>query len=159
MYLDDRIIARQSLSAGGLCVLAHADDVQLCDGSTLQLHAVHAHRLPMLTLRALATAGGRLLLIDLARIAPRLDAELRDCPRRDIAGYVLYSLRQLFATSAQFNATAQRVASGTWWPVGDGYVWHPAARAVCGELLRTADAQCGNPTQGTLLAAAWSAAC
>ncbi len=64
MYFDDRIIARQSAGAGGLCVLAHADTVQLRDGSTVQLHAVQANGLPMLTHRALATSTGHLQLAD-----------------------------------------------------------------------------------------------
>lgn len=152
MYLDDRIIARQH-AAGGLCALAHADAVQLRDGSSLQLHAVQANRLPMIMLRAVATTTGHLLLVDLTRMVPRLDAELRACPKRDMAGHVLYTLRGAFETGAQFNAAAQRSALGTWWPVGDAYTWHPAPRAVDGEVLRIAAAHV--PEQASL----WGAAC
>lgn len=153
MYLDDRIIARQSAGAGGLCVLAHADTVQLRDGSSVQLHAVQANGLPMLTHRALATTTGHLQLVNLAHMVRQLDAELRACPKRDIAGFVLYTMRQAFATAVQFNEAAHRAASGTWWPVADGYVWHPAPRAVDGQALHIAAAH--EPEQATL----WGAAC
>lgn len=152
MYFDDSIIARQH-GAGGFCALAHADTVQLRDGSSLQLHAVQANRLPMIMLRAAATTTGHLLLVDLTRLVPRLDGELRTCPQRDMAGHVLYTLRGAFHTAAQFNAAAQRSALGTWWPVGDALVWQPAPRAVDGELLHIAAAHV--PEQASL----WGAAC
>lgn len=160
MYLDDTIIARQSTSAGGLCVLAHADEVQLRDGGTLKLHTVFAHGMPMPALRALDTTSGRLVLLDMGHVAPNLANELRDCPRRDIAGYVLFTLRQHFATVAQFHATAQRVSRGSWWPVGDGYVWQAAPRAVDAQVLRHCDtADHTSPVPDALLAAAAGAAC
>lgn len=153
MYFDDRIIARQSAGAGGLCVLAHADTVQLRDGSTVQLHAVQANGLPMLTHRALATSTGHLQLVNLAHMVRTLDAELRTCPKRDVSGMVLYMLRQTFATAVQFNEAAHRASMGTWWPVADGHVWHPAPRAVDSQVLHQAATQ--EPQQASL----WGAPC
>ena len=83
----------------------------------------------------------------------RLDGELRACPKRDVAGLVLFTLRGEFATAPQFNAAAQRVATGIWWPVADGYVWQPAARAVDSELLHVTEATA--PGHASL----WGAAC
>ena len=153
MYFDHRIIARQSAGAGGLCVLAHVDTVHLRDGSSVQLHPIQANGLPMLTHRALVTTTGHMQLVDLARLVRQLDAELRACPKRDITGFVLYTLRQAFATAVQFNQAAHRAASGTWWPVADGYVWHPAPRAIDDQVLHIAASQA--PEQTTL----WGAAC
>lgn len=138
MYIDNRIIARQSTSAGGLQVLAHTDAVHWPNGVGVHLHPVYANGLPMLTLRALATQGGHLQLFDLARLVRRLDIDLRTCPKRDVPGMVLFTLRQAFASAELFTAAVQRISTGTWWPVDVGYVWQAAARAVDLQVLQQA---------------------
>lgn len=137
MLTDTHIIARQSVSAGATAVLATGVPVLLRDGLTITLHAVQCHGLPALTQRALVMPGGRLLLIDLERLARGIDAELRATPERDVAGHVYYTLRLRYLSAAQFMAAAERTALGSWWPVSHGYVWHAAARAVDPDLLAT----------------------
>lgn len=137
MFNDSRIIARQSAAAGALEVQAQRHEVMWRDGTAVHLHPVHAHGLPMLTLRALACPDGKLQLFDLARLVRHLDGELRTTPARDVPGLVFFTLRQAYGSAAQFAADVERNATGTWWPVGDGHVWHPAARAVDADLLAT----------------------
>lgn len=143
MLIDTRIIARQSAAAGALEVLAQRHEIMFRDGTAVQLHPVHAHGLPMLTLRALEAPGAKLQLVDLARLVRRLDAELRTTQDRDIPGLVFYTLRQVYPSASLFVADVERHACGTWWAVGDGFVWHAAARAVDPELL-------ANTTMATL---------
>lgn len=135
MFADTRIIARQSLQAGGLDVLAQRHEIMWRDGTAVQLHPVYANGLPMLTLRALVLQDGRLVLFDLAHLVPRLDAELRTCPERDVTGHVFFALRQAYRSAAHFSQDVVRHAMGTFWHLADGYVWQQAARAVDGEVL------------------------
>lgn len=135
MLIDTRIIARQSADAGSLEVLAQRHEIMFRDGSAVHLHPVQRNGLPMLTLRALAAPGGHLQLVDLARLVRQLDAELRVTQARDVPGHVFFTLRQAYASAALFAAAVERTACGTWWPVGDCYVWHGAARQVDAELL------------------------
>jgi hypothetical protein len=128
---------------GALHVLADAHLVQFACGGSVALHPVHARGLPMLTQRALAVpqfAGLlQLQLIDLAKMVPALDAELRASPRRDVHGMVLYTLRQAYATRQAFCADAQRTALGNWWPFSDGtHRWQPAARQVDAQVAAAA---------------------
>jgi hypothetical protein len=139
MLIDTRIIARQSAGAGSLQVLAQRHEIMWRDGTAVVLHPVQANALPMLTLRALALPGGQLLLVDLAKLVRRLDAELRTCPARDVPGHVFYTLRSAYGSAAAFTADAVRHAGGTWHPVGDGLVWQATARAVDADTLATAD--------------------
>jgi hypothetical protein len=139
MLTDTRIIARQHAGPGGLEVLAQRHEVMWRDGTTVTLHPVQANGLPMLALRAVALPGGQLLLVDLARLVRRLDAELRACPARDVPGHVFFTLRQAYGSAVSFTADAQRKATGSWQPVGESHVWLAAARAVDAELLATAD--------------------
>lgn len=141
MLADTRIIARQSAAAGALEVLAQRQEIMFRDGTTVQLHPVHARGLPMLTLRALETPGGHLQLIDLARLVRQLDADLRCTQQRDVPGVVFFTLRQAYACAAAFRADVERKASGTWWPVGDGFVWHCAARLIDPDLVATLNGQ------------------
>ena len=137
MFTDTRIIARQSAQAGDAEALAQRHEIMWRDGSSVHLHPVQRRCLPMLTLRALALPDGRLQLFDLAQLVRRLDAELRTTADRDVPGHVFYTLRSEFGSATVFRAAVERTALGTWWPVGTGYVWHPAARAVDAALLAT----------------------
>ena len=137
MLIDTRIIARQSAEAGALEVLAQRHEIMFRDGSAVHLHPVQRHGLPVLTLRALAAPGGHLQLVDLAQLVRRLDAELRVTQARDVPGHVFFTLRQAYASAPLFLADVQRHATGTWWPVASGYVWHATARAVDLDLLST----------------------
>ena len=130
MLTDSRIIARQSAAAGALEVVAQRHEVMFRDGLAVQLHPIHAHGLPMLTLRAMETPRGSLQLIDLAKLVRRLDADLRTTQAIDIPGVVFYTLRAEFKSAPQFIAAVERNATGTWWPVLGGYVWQAAARAI-----------------------------
>lgn len=134
MLADTRIIARQSAAAGAMQVLAQRHEVQWRDGSSVQLHPVHAHELPMTMLRAVEIER-QLHLVDLTRLVRSLDADLRRAPVRDQAGMVFYALRAAYRTAGDFSADVVRHASGVWWPVGDGWVWQPAARRMDAELL------------------------
>lgn len=135
MFIDTNVIARQSAQAGGLEVLGQRHEVMWRDGSSVQLHPVHRGGRPMTMLRAVEAAGGHMLLVDLTRLVRRLDAELRATPERDVAGHVFYTLREAFASAPTFMAAVQRHACGTWWPVSNGHVWQPAARAMDGQAL------------------------
>lgn len=137
MLTDTRIIARQSAAAGALEVLAQRHEIMFGDGMAVVLHPVQAHGRPLLNLRALQRPDGSLQLVDLARLVPQLDGELRTTPARDIPGLVFYTLREVYPRGSLFVAAVQRSACGTWWAVGDGHVWHAAARAVDPELLAT----------------------
>lgn len=130
MLTDTRIIARQSAAAGALEVVAQRHEVMFRDGLAVHLRAIHAHGLPMLTLRALESPRGALQLIDMAKLVRKLDVELRTTQAIDVPGVVFYTLRGEFKSAPQFIAAAERNAAGTWWPVLDGYVWQPAARAI-----------------------------
>lgn len=138
MLTDTRIIARQSASAGAIELLGQRFEIMFRDGIAVQLHPVQAHGLPLPMLRALEIGGGQLALFDLTRLVRRLDAELRVCPRRDVPGLVFYTLRQAYPTAALFVADVERHACGNWWAVGDGYVWHAAARSVDRQVLEIA---------------------
>lgn len=135
MLTDTRIIARQSAAAGAMEVLAQRHEIMFRDGTAVVLHPVQAHGLPMLTLRALQRPDGSLQLVDLARLVRRLDGELRTTPPRDIPGLVFFTLREVYPGATLFVADVERRACGTWWAVGDGHVWHAAARAIDPELL------------------------
>lgn len=130
MLIDTRIIARQSAAAGAMEVLAERHEVIFGDGLAVQLHPVQAHDLPMLFLRAMETASGTLLLIDLSKLVRNLDREMRTTHAIDIPGLVFYTLRGEFKSAPQFLAAAERNAAGIWWPVLGGYVWQAAARAI-----------------------------
>jgi hypothetical protein len=162
LLADTRIIARQSSAAGGLEVLAQRHEVMWRDGTTVHLHPVHRHGLPMLTLRALAMPGGYLVLVDLAHLVRALDGDLRATPERDVPGHVFFTLRQAYASATLFVADAQRRALGTWWPVADGHVWQAAARAIDREVLATMDLAAMHaatmPQLGTAHGAAWGQA-
>lgn len=135
MLTDTRIIARQSAAGGTLEVLAQRHEIMFRDGSAVVLHPVQARGRPMLTLRALQRPDGSLQLVDLARLVRRLDGELRTSPPRDIPGLVFYTLREVYPGAGLFVADVERNACGTWWPAGDGHVWHAAARAIDPEVL------------------------
>lgn len=136
--IDTRIIARQQAGAGGLQVLAQRHEVMWRDGTSVTLHPIQSHGLPMAMLRALAQPGGLLLLVDLSKLVPRLGADLPASPARDVPGLVFYTLRQAYGSAPAFIADAQRKATGSWRPAADGPVWLPAARAVDAEVLATA---------------------
>lgn len=140
MFIDTQVIARQSAAAGGLEVLAQRHEVMWRDGSSVQLHPVHRGGRPMVMLRAVRHPGGQLLLVELPRLVRRLDAELRATPERDVVGHVFYTLREAFATAPTFLQAAHRLASGTWWPVGDGHVWQAAPRQMDAQALATTTA-------------------
>lgn len=130
MLSDSRIIARQSEAAGALEVLAQRQEVMFRDGLAVQLHRVQAHGQPMCTLRALEAPNSALQLIDLAKLLPHLDADLRTAHAIDIPSIVFYTLRGEFKTRAQFCSAVARTSGGTWWPALNGYIWQPAPRAI-----------------------------
>lgn len=137
MLIDDTIIARQSAAAGAMYVLAQRHEVMWRDGTTVQLHPVMAGDLTMIMHRAVELPNGQLLLIDLTRVVRALDGELRVTQERDQVGHVFYSLRHAFRSATPFLEAATRIAAGAWWPVGDGFVWHAAARAIDPQVLAT----------------------
>lgn len=156
MLTDNRIIARQSPSAGATEVLAHGQPVLFGDGQTINLHPVQRHGTALLTQRALVMPGGRLLLVELERLARGIDAELRVTLERDMAGHVYYTLRQRYRSAAQFMAAAERTALGSWWPMDQGYVWLAAARQVDPELLATTALATLHPSPAIM---AWVPSC
>lgn len=137
MY-DTRVIAEQG-GRGGLQVLAHRQEIMWRDGTSVTLHPVQANALPMVTLRALALPGGRLQVVDLERLSPKLGADLRSSPARDQQGLVFFSLRHRWGSGPAFLAEANRHARGGWQPGLTGPVWVASPRAVDAEVLATAD--------------------
>lgn len=115
MMTDTRIIARQGPGAGALQVLAQRHEVMWRDGTSVTLHPIQAHGLPMAMLRAVALPCGQLLLVDLAKLVARLGAELPATPARDVPGLVFFTLRQTYGSAPAFIADAQRKAGGSWW--------------------------------------------
>ena len=104
MLADTRIIQR----IGSHEIQAQRHEVMFHDGTAVWLHQVRRAGIPHLTLRALATDSGCLLLFDLTALDRQLDADLRVAPDRDRPGYVLHTMRLKYATKAAFVADARR---------------------------------------------------
>lgn len=140
MLTDTRIIARQSAQAGAIEVIAQRHEVMLMDCQPLWMHHCMAHGLPLHDQRALQAPDGRLLLVQLDRLAKGLELAVRQSPVRDVPGVILYTLRGLYPKRDTLLAVATRVATGTWWPVdgAPGYTWQAAPRAVDPALARMA---------------------
>lgn len=135
--------ARMGADASAVQVLDERHEVMFRDGTAVVLRPVAAHGVPLLTQRALELphfpGTTQLQLFDLARLVPRLDADLRGAPRRDATGLVFYLLRAAFNTAADFRAAANRNALGNWWPFSDGtYQWQPLPRAIDAQVAAAA---------------------
>lgn len=115
MLSDNRIIAR----IGAHDVLAQRHEVMFRDGTAVWLHLVHRAGLPHLTLRTLATDSGCHLLFDLAQLQRQLDGELRLALQRDHPGFVLCSMRQKYASKAEFVVDVRRHSLATVEPAHD----------------------------------------
>lgn len=83
--------------------------VWLPDGSTVDLHRVCTSSTRARMLRALRRPSGW-MVIDLARIAPSLRADLPGALERDVDALVLRALRQACATSKALLAAAAMAA-------------------------------------------------
>lgn len=113
---------------------AHA--VQLRCSGIVQLHLMVEHGTAHATRRVIqrampgASARPALLLIDLARLVPGLEGDLRGAPLRDHYGLAFYGLRMRYPTLHDFWAACDRTKIGTWWYTAGGYRWCPASREV-----------------------------
>ena len=122
MLPDTRVILRHHPYE----VHAERHEVMWRDGSSVVLHPVFAHGMPMLLLRALALEPGRLRLFDLSALHRPFDASLRHTHQRDVAGFVFFTLRAEYLTAAAFSAHVARHCMGTWSDAGDGTsTWTP----------------------------------
>lgn len=98
------------LHRGPYCIHERQQQITFRDGSSVQLHLVSAHGLPADALRALpdGAEGGaaRWLLLDLRQLAPLLADDLPTAAARDKPGLVLYHLRFLYPSAADFRCAA-----------------------------------------------------
>ena len=127
---DHRIIARQSATAGGIEVLATRHEVMWPDGTAVLLHPVRSAAGLLRRQRALHRGDGTLQLISLSTLVPVLDDLLHLCQPMSDHTLVFGQLRARYRNAESLLAAATRTALGTWWPVGGGYTWQPAPRAI-----------------------------
>ncbi len=95
-------------------ILDRSHEVAWRDGSKVELHHVQVNGAPDTYLRAIHHKPDSWAIFDLRKVARQLGEDIAGAPHRDAPGLVFYTLRQAYATAADFTAAALRVASTVW---------------------------------------------
>ena len=102
MLADTRILCRD----GAFTVLHERQPIIFPDRSGAYLHRVRRNGVDETYLRAMPYEGVHWCVFDLRQVAPTIGEDFRLLLGRDHPGVILYTLRSLFPTNAEFIALA-----------------------------------------------------
>ena len=138
MLTDSTIILRH----GARSVIKQRAEVLWNDGSRVWLHRVVLHGFESLVERAIDNADGRFRILDITKLVPSLDEELRHTHERDVTGLVFYTLRHKFSGASEFRAAAAHFGELTERvPPAPGSVQAHVMRYEIGELEQLSAAE------------------
>jgi hypothetical protein len=103
---------------GRIEVFAQRHELLLRDGAIFHLHTVLASGVTARLLRAIVD-GPTMVLIDLEKLSPGIDAELARATQLDRVGHVFYALRQAYPTGQSLRQQLHQHALHVW-PTPDG---------------------------------------
>lgn len=102
MLLDTTIIHFHS----AIAVIGECQVVFWPDRSSVKIHRVQDHGADAMFLRAFRYQATQWIVFDLRHLARSFAGDMISLPERDANGLVLYTLRQVFSSSAAFVAEA-----------------------------------------------------
>lgn len=94
-------------------VLSCRHEIQWADGSRVGLHPVRKGLADAHQLRAVHHEG-HWVLFDLAKVTPKIVADMKTAPERDYPGLVLYALRKAFHNAPDFLEAISQKPLARW---------------------------------------------
>jgi hypothetical protein len=110
MSSDRQIITRHS----AFDVFGPAHTVRWDDGSSVELHEVQVCGITQPFLRALRQPGLHWAVVDLRKLCPTIEPDLKILPLRDHQGAVFYNLRADYRNASDFTLATFGVFDAMW---------------------------------------------
>ncbi len=111
MLTDSKIIQRHAEH----CVMAQRYEVMWPNGSSAGLHGLLDNGVEHTYLRAIEHQAGHWIVVDLRDLAPTLEADIKQLPKRDAIGVVFHTLRLTYPSAAAFACAAIAHNRAAWY--------------------------------------------